>query len=183
VTPDLLLRLSVAPVLTWLGTLGVRSAADPRNRRAAVLLLAIAGQENGWVARKQRPVAHARGLYQFESGGGVAGVLQHRSSSMIARQVCQALMVPEPDTRGAWSPDIGALRAAVYDAIDQNDALSTAFARLLLWTDPPALPAIGETEAAWRTYIRNWRPGRPHRDRWDANYAAAVKAVELYDDW
>ena len=40
-----------------------------------------------------------------------------------------------------------------------------------------ALPAVGDKEAAWQYYLRNWRPGMPHRQTWDARYATAVGVV------
>jgi len=47
-------------------------------------------------------------------------------------------------------------------------------ARLLLWQDKAALPAIGAKEHAWDYYLRNWRPGMPHRSAWDGNYNQAL---------
>jgi len=57
-----------------------------------------------------------------------------------------------------------------------NDTLAACMARLLLYTDPRALPATGEQDAAWEYYIRNWRPGMPHPQSWGARYD---KAMEL----
>ncbi len=55
--------------------------------------------------------------------------------------------------------------------------LACAFARLLLFTDPRPLPALGNPQAAWDYYVRNWRPGKPHRDTWDALYAKALATI------
>lgn len=160
-TPDLLLRLVVAPTLSWLGDLGVKS-----DERAAVLLLAIAGQECGYDNRCQVVAGArkgpARGLWQFERPGGVTGVLNHPASRGVAAMVCDTLLV-KPDSY------------AVHEAIEFNDVLACAFARLLLWTDPKQIPI--ERDAAWQMYLRCWRPGRPHAEVWPMRWAAAVAAV------
>lgn len=157
-TPDLLLRLTVRPTLAWLATRGV-----PSDRRAEVMLLAIAGQESGFKHRRQVR-GPARGVYQFEPYGGVAGVLTHDASAAHAEAVCRALLV---------SPGI----ATVTVALEQNDVLATAFARLLLWTDAKPLPGIGDEAGALGMYLRCWRPGRPHPEAWPAWWAAANAAV------
>ena len=77
---------------------------------------------------------------------------------------------------------------AVYSALHRDDILAAAFARLLLWTNPNALPAIGQEEAAWQLYLREWRPGAwtngsPKqrdglRQKWRGYYATAVAEIE-----
>jgi hypothetical protein len=126
------------------------------------MLLAIAGQEGDCLARRQVPVAHAMGLWQFERGGGVAGVLRHRASAPTAASWCLMRRVPD-------KPD------AVHAALERDDVLACAFARLLLWTDAAPLPV---TEAAgWACYLRVWRPGKPHPERWARNWRLAHAAV------
>lgn len=88
----------------------------------------------------------ARGLWQFERGGGVLGVLQHPQSRVHAQRVCDARGV-EPDSRSVWA------------RMETDDALACAFARLLIWTDQLVLPAATDAEGAWRLYLRTWRPG------------------------
>ena len=67
----------------------------------------------------------------------------------------------------------------VNEALATADPLAAAFARLLLWTDPRPIPS-GSPQAAWDYYIRNWRPGKPHRHTWDAFYRQAEQAVAEY---
>lgn len=131
--------------------------------KARVLLLAIGLQESRFENRRQIG-GPARGFWQFEKGGGVVGVLTHPSTRKYAADVCKEQGV-EPTA------------AAVYPALERDDLLACAFARLLLFTDPKAIPAIGYPAAAWDYYVRNWRPGKPHRQTWDALYAKAVGAV------
>ena len=131
---------------------------------ARVILLAIAGQESGCTARCQAGNGPARGLWQFERGGGVKGVLLHDSSRYWAHQVCAARGVPPIDGQ-------------VWARLETDDVLAAAFARLLLFTDPRRLPALGAEGLAWDGYKRNWRPGKPHPDRWPANYRAALAIV------
>lgn len=144
---------------------------------AKVMLLAIGLQESRLEHRRQlvgkppRPTGPAMGLWQFERGGGVAGVLRHAASRALAEQVCKARGVaPTP--------------SAVWGALRRDDVLAACFARLLLWTDPKPLPEVGEVEVAWRLYLRTWRPGAYDRGspeqrgalrkKWADNYARAL---------
>jgi len=139
----------------------------PRSDVADVMLVAIAGQEADWRHRYQivngRGKGPARGLWQFERGGGVHGVLRHDRTATKARDLCAARGV-SPEDRAVW------------EALEHDDTLAVGFARLLLWSDPRPLPKTEQD--AWDAYIRNWRPGKPHRDRWAVNYQPAVAAVD-----
>ncbi|MBN3270120.1 hypothetical protein CUR95_23955 [Bordetella bronchiseptica] len=132
---------------------------------ARVMLLAIGLQESRLKYRRQIG-GPARGLWQFERGGGVHGVLQHAASSAFAREVCAAR-------------DVAPTAAAVYVRLEHDDVLAAAFARLLLWTDPKSLPGLGRVDEAWSLYARTWRPGKPHPSTWPDCYAQAVDAVAL----
>lgn len=133
---------------------------------AILLMLAYGLQESGLCERCQivdgGGKGPARGLWQFERGGGVLGVLSHPATRVHALKVCEA--------RG-----VAADSRAVWDALERDDVLAAAFARLLIYSDPLALPARGDVEQAWRLYaVRTWRPGRPHRDRFGPNYQRAM---------
>lgn len=132
---------------------------------ARVMLLAIGLQESGLTARVQivdgGQQGPARGLWQFERGGGAAGVLRHSASRYWMHSACSA--------RGVESTP-----AALWAALATDDALAAAAARLLLFTDPKRLPQPGDESGAWALYLRVWRPGKPHPDRWPACYAQAV---------
>lgn len=127
------------------------------------MMLAIGLQESRFQHRQQIG-GPARGFWQFEKGGGVKGVIMHEATRELAQAVCKSRGVP-------------ATADAVYAALDQDDVLAAAFARLLLWTDPKPLPALGETDQAWGLYARTWRPGKPHRQTWNALYNRALEAV------
>ena len=131
--------------------------------KATAMLLAIGLQESRLTYRKQIG-GPARSFLQFESGGGVKGVVTHSASSTPAQALCQALAVPFD-------------RAAIFQAMEFNDVLAFGLGRLLLYTDPKALPEIGDAQAAWDLYLRVWRPGKPHRQTWDELYAVACKVV------
>lgn len=131
--------------------------------KATVMLLAIGLQESRLTHRKQIG-GPAKSFLQFESGGGVKGVMTHSASSSSAQSLCQALAVPFD-------------RASIFQAIEFNDVLAFGLGRLLLYTDPKALPEIGGAQAAWELYQRVWRPGRPHRQTWDELYTVACKVV------
>jgi len=133
-------------------------------QKARVLTMAIAGQESRWAHRLQVPVAYARGFWQFERGGGVAGVLSHPGSRGKIAAVCADLLI---------SCDV----ATVYEAIAWNDTLAASMARLLLFTDPRPLPEIGDVDGGWSYYLANWRPGAPHPETWPARHATARELV------
>lgn len=131
--------------------------------KATVMLIAIGLQESRLTHRKQIG-GPAKSFLQFESGGGVKGVMSHYASSAPAQALCQALAVPFD-------------RSAIFQAMEFNDVLAFGLGRLLLYTDPKALPEIGDSQAAWDLYQRVWRPGKPHRQTWDELYAIACRVV------
>lgn len=149
-------RTAIAPALALL-------PAKMSGPQVEVMLLAIGLQESRFEHRRQIG-GPAVGLWQFEQGGGVRGVLTHPSSREHAAAICR--------TRG-----IPASASAVYSALATDDVLAAAFARLLLWTDPAVLPAVGEMPAAWDLYLRTWRPGKPHPGSWKGLYMQAMAAV------
>jgi hypothetical protein len=130
--------------------------------QSRVLLMAIAGQESNWSARAQSGDGGALGYWQFQQDG-VAGVLDGVASGAVLRSIIATLDVPQ---------------TSVWSALQYNDPLACAVARLCLWNDPAALPAIGEIDGAWDYYVRNWRPGKPDRSRWDAAYATALSGLD-----
>lgn len=154
-----ILAYSINPALGWLHNRGI-----PATDAARVMLLAITGQEADAQYRRQHGGGPARGLYQFERMGGCAGVLAHAVSLRHAEAICAARGV-EPSA------------TAVHGALERDDVLAAVFARLLLWTDPRALPT--DENAGWGAYLRNWRPGKPHPDRWGSNWRLAIEAVRF----
>ena len=116
---------------------------------------AIGQQESGYLVRRKYGNGPARGYWQFEEGGGVKGVMEHKASSELARSVCHARGVPF-------------VRRTVWEALETDDVLAAAFCRLLMWTDSGKLPT-SEAEG-WAMYARTWRPGRPHPDKWPASW-------------
>lgn len=125
---------------------------------ARVEMIAIGLQESRFEHRRQiRGPAH--GFWQFESGGGVRGVLTHHASKPLITPVLAALQYQPSDC---------------YFALIDNDVLAAVFARLLLWTHPAPLPALGDADGAWRYYLECWRPGKPHPGTWKALYDEAM---------
>ena len=136
---------------------------------AHVMLLAIGLQESRFVHRRQIG-GPARGFWQFEKGsrasrGGVWGVYLHPSSKDHLAALCKARSV-------ACDPD------AIYAALEYDDVLAAGVARLLLWTDPKALPPVGDADAGLALYLRTWRPGRPHPQTWPDLYRQAAAEVQ-----
>lgn len=148
---NVLRRLVIDPVLAEMG-------ASFNSPAATKLLGVIAQQESNLLHREQYPVGPAHGLWQFERGGGIAGVYTHRLTRPILREWCIELIVP-------FSID------AIYEAIVLNDHLACVCARLLLYTDPFPLPV--DTTGAWEYYLRTWRPGKPRQSEWQGNWLEA----------
>ncbi len=151
-----------------------RTAIDPAlamlpkhmdSPQARVMLLTIGLQESRFEYRRQMGNGPARGFWQFEQNGGVRGCVNHPASSGLLRQICVAREV-------AFEP------RAIWSALERDDVLAAAVARLLLYTDPRPLPALDDAQGAWDCYYRNWRPGKPHRQTWDDLHARAVEFVQ-----
>lgn len=137
----------------------------PMHSRAALAMLyAIGLQESRFEHRRQLGGGPARGLWQFERGGGVRGVCEHAASRYWMSAVCDARAVRFEI-------------AAVYAALETDDVLAAAAARLLLFTDPRFLPALDDAQGAWDLYARVWRPGKPHRATWAECHTAALDAL------
>lgn len=133
---------------------------------ARAILAAIGFQESGYLVRIQYGNGPARSYWQFENGrlAGINGVLTHRASAKLAVAVCKA--------RGVESD-----RMAVWKAMEADDVLGAAFARLLMYTDPFPLP---DNQAdAWEMYAKRlWRPGKPHPDKWSASWAFGLECAK-----
>lgn len=141
--------------------------------QAKVQLYATSRQENPKRLPKQVG-GPAVGDYQFESGGGVRGVLEFDSPTVrkAVADVCRA--------RG-----VAPSRLSVYEAMQHDPVLAAAFARLFYYTDPGRLPAIGDEQSAWELYLRIWRPGAFKRQpeelrcKWSKSYRDAMVAYDL----
>lgn len=153
------------PGLQLLERLGGPRANDPRARQ---LLLAIALQESATKHRAQVLMngepGPARGWWQFERPGGVAGVLTHPATATLAARLCERLYVQ-------------ALPFHVWRCLEGHDALAAAFARLLLYSDPAPLPVLDDATASYQYYLRNWRPGKFCFGSWQAHWTHAAAAL------
>jgi hypothetical protein len=134
---------------------------------ATAMLLAIGLQESRFQHRTQMN-GPARSFWQFEAGGGCAGVLGHVASK---RHIIGAHSLLQYDL------PVGA--AELHRVIADNDVLAAVCARLLLWTDSRPMPRKEDgPEAAWQLYARTWRPGKPHRETWDKFHESAWARID-----
>lgn len=148
-----------------------------------VAMLAIGLQESRFTHRYQvlntpGVKGPARGFWQFESGGGVKGVMTHSASRSHLEKACKELGVPFE-------------RQAIWLALEDNDDLAVVCARLLLYTDAKALPMVQDIDGMWEYYLRNWRPGAWDRgtlnqrnqlkSKWNANHLSAQREVSKWD--
>lgn len=160
-TPEAFLRDVLRPAMDQaLPIIGI-----PSSPAADRLLLAAAGQESNWTHRYQllanRGKGPARGFWQFERIG-VRGVMEGRATAGRARDLVES--------RGLAFDS-----AAVWQALEKDDTLAAGFARLLWWGDPHPLPT--SEAAAWVGYLRLWRPGKPHPERWGLCWRRAGEAM------
>lgn len=159
---NVIIEINDGPLSEALGLLPERM--DSPLARLQVLTTGL--QESRLTARRQHGNGPARGLWQFERGGGVQGVLRHHTTSEYARQLCSAR-------------DVIAEAAPVWTALETDDVLAAGFARLLYWTDPASLPSVGQVTAAWALYLRTWRPGKPHAAAWPDHYENVRQALGI----
>jgi hypothetical protein len=141
---------------------------------ASALILAIGLQESQFMARRQLPrrpggpPGPAKGLWQFERGGGVAGVMKHAK------------------TKGPLLAALTELRYAeamghsldLYNIIEHNDVVACVFARLNLWWLPAKLPGQHDPDGAWKQYLQAWKPGKPHHRTWNNYFIEAWHHVD-----
>lgn len=116
------------------------------NRDAACVMLLVIGRQESCFAHRAQVDGPARGLWQFKVAG-VRGVMHHPRSAAEARYWCELNDFPCATT-------------SVYHVLRTDDVFACGMARLLLWTDRSALPAVGDEDAAWSRY-----PFRPHLAR------------------
>jgi hypothetical protein len=128
--------------------------SDLKHRRQLI------GQHRHWWQSLQGP---ATGFWQFERIG-IRGVLEHRTTGAMARKVLTDFGYPD---------DVN----TIHEAIVHNDVLAAVFARLALFRVPEPLPRRDQVDEAWRQYVTTWRPGKPHRHKWDACYEQAWRVV------
>jgi len=162
----------------------------PGGPNPAALIGAIGDHESGWSTRDQLEVIDgklvpgqigpATGFGQFEKNGGVSGVMTHPASRNIAAWFIERAGLPF-DKDAVWRSFVTV----------NGDELHVVFMRLLLLTDPQPIPTADSSseEAAFRYYLRSWRPGAwfnnadgspkrlELRSRWSRNWASALSAV------
>lgn len=138
-----------------------------RSPEAEAMLLAIGLQESKFMHRHQIG-GPARGFWQFEEGGGVAGVLTHPATARHLRFAAEELR---------YASGIGSGHA-LHVALEHNDVLACVFARLNLWWLPGALATRDLPQRGWRQYLEAWRPGEPHPQTWNRHFATAWAMVQ-----
>lgn len=139
---------------------------------ARAMLVAIGLQESKFLFRRQKDYGPARSFWQFEKGG-VRGVLRHPSTRGHVIALLRALRYDH-----LVAPATGQV-ANIHVALEHNDVLACAFARLNLWWLPTALPAREQSNVAWSQYLEAWRPGKPHVATWESFYSEAWERITL----
>jgi hypothetical protein len=89
--------------------------------------------------------------------------MTHGSTSKLAKAMCDVCTVVAGD-------------AAVWRSLEGHDDLATAFARLLITTEPRALPKTADEGLS--QYLNLWRPGKPCTSQtWATNWNTADQTV------
>lgn len=164
-TPQTVLAKVIVPALALLP-----SQMDTPEARVPVL--AFGAQESGYQTRKQDG-GPAHGLWQCEQPI-MQLLLDNRAVEVPIRNLCSARAVAP-------------VSSDMYLAVATDDVFAAGIARLILWCDLAPLPALGDAEGAFETYIRVWGPGAyargtpagraEIRQRFGDNYAAALAVV------
>lgn len=139
---------------------------------ARAMLFATGYQESNFNARIQGGAGTkpgkgpARGLWQFERGGGVTEILNSPDTREVIRPICRMfLFEPTP--------------IVMHEAIANNDVIAACFARLLLYRDPRPMPKENQSLLGWDIYLKNWRPGKPRLADWPDNFKRGWSLVKL----
>lgn len=175
--PESILQYMLRPAMQTLVKLGFKGSIDSRVEQ---MLLTISGQEADFKFRDQQEIINGRmvdgalgpalGLLQFEKGtmssrGGVSGVMLHASSRVWMQAACAEFKI-------AFDND------SIWRAQKTNDLFAFITGRLLLFTDPYAVPT--DVNAAWTCYAqRLWRPGKPHPSKWPGYWKTAQETIKV----
>lgn len=162
-TPLRLLLSAIVPALSELASGGI-----PDSPAARRFLIAIALQESNLSNRRQVGTGGAENgpavsWWQFEKGGGCRGVLTHRLAADHMRFICNAY-------------NVGQTEGELWQAMQFQDIVAAAAARLLIYTLPHKLPETADE--GWAQYLEAWRPGKPHAESWAANWAIAERLTK-----
>lgn len=149
ITPDWWVR--------WLAIVEELWPAPWRGELARRYLIAIALQESGLMARRQRPGGPARSYWQIEPQT-VGLLLSHQRLGPILLDIAGALDIED------------------HYALEYADAWSATLARALLRALPD--PLSEDPATAWEHYLRAWRPGRPRPETWPRAWDLATRAID-----
>lgn len=133
------------------------------SREARAMMIAVGLQESRFEHRRQIG-GPAKSFWQFEVVG-VRGVRSLVFKNAMAAAQAKAILA-----RIGYKDATAEER---HTAIEHNDILAALFARRLLWSHPHRLPRRVEADYAWDYYLWCWRPGKPHKETWQAFYSKA----------
>lgn len=175
VDPLVFLNNTIQPCCKYLTSI---SGRNMDHQEAEVILLASAIQETRLRSRLQRSADNevifhlGRGFWQFEGGktAAIGGLMTHPATEALLRRCCKDFGVPF-------------LRSMIHEAVAWHDDLACCLARLLFYSDPERLPALGQCDPAMDYYHRCWRPGKRHPEHWPKAYDTAMAIVTGDDEW
>lgn len=155
----------------WVVNKTFAEVLDPKfdSPSARIQLLTTGLQESRFMDRVQMGNGPAHSFWQ-EEPNGIKAVVGHRIVGPILAEACTKLEVAFD-----WQ--------VIYKEVINNDVLACVVARLILYADGNPLPKVGDSDGAFRCYIRNWGPGAYARGndsqkaeiarKWSGNYKLA----------
>lgn len=132
---------------------------------ARIQIMATGFQESNFETRRQANNGPAVGFFQFERIG-IKGVIENPSVTKLVHSLCKEFGI-EFSTEAIWN----ALQS------DRYDSFAFCLARLNYWISPRALPPLRNLQKSWDMYVKTWRPGKPHPERWIECYWRAYGAI------
>lgn len=156
--PKRLLATAVIPAHAELERLGIKDSAAARRFSLAIALQETRLKNRRQVITSGAEAGPAVSFWQFERAGGCRGVLTHRSSAAKMKAICEIY-------------NVQAAEAGLWTAMQYQDIVAAAAARLLFYVLPAALPTTAAE--GWDQYLAAWRPGKPHESTWAAHWALA----------
>ena len=127
------------------------------------MLIAIAMQSSQFSFRREL-MGHDRSFWALGAQTHIKVVAEHELTRGPIAAVCDALCY-----------DTSVFSA--YMAVEHNDILACAYARLLLSLVPGKLPSRDQPQLGWDQYLAVWRPSHPRPEPWPVHFRRAWDAV------
>lgn len=134
--------------------------AKMTSQAARAQLLKTALQESRGVHRRQIG-GPALGLWQFELGAIHGHGSNGKEWGLFVHPATRDHLIHVAEERGVRPTPV-----AIHRALEHDDVLAAAVARLNYWWVPAPMPDPYNEPGSWHYYNSTWAPGKPHRHTW-----------------